>query len=60
MGRMFSLNMKGRIGDCPLDSIHWKTGKNRHGNFNLESFGSLRRRGGVRQLQKEKFPKGKS
>jgi len=30
-----------------------------NGNFNLESFGPLRRRGGVRQLKKEKFPKGK-
>jgi len=30
------------------------------GNFDLESFCPLRRRGGVRQLQKEKFPKGKS
>jgi hypothetical protein len=31
-----------------------------NGNFNLRSFYPLRRRGGVRQLQKEKFPKGKS
>jgi len=34
--------------------------KIRHGNFNPQSFGALRGRGGVRQLQKEKFPKGKS
>jgi hypothetical protein len=31
-----------------------------YGNFNLESFCPLRRRGGVRQLPKEKFPRGKS
>jgi hypothetical protein len=30
------------------------------GNFNPESFCSLRRRSEVRQWQKEKFPKGKS
>jgi len=40
------------------DSILFAAMEN--GNFDLESFGPLRRRGEVRQLQKEKFPKGKS
>ena len=31
-----------------------------NGDFNLEPFCSLRRRGGGRQLQEEKFSKGKS